>query len=91
MHIRNFPAAVLSEYYAFYATISIREICIYFLFVTAYLSRISEFSHPPAIALAIFSYIAADPLDFTISSLLALAALLASSLILDRYAVPKRK
>ncbi|MFG1414589.1 MAG: hypothetical protein AAE986_00300 [Thermoplasmataceae archaeon] len=51
----------------------------------------SEFSHPPAIALAIFSYIAADPLDFTISSLLALAALLASSLILERYSATKRK
>ena len=51
----------------------------------------SEFSHPPAIALAIFSYIAADPLDFSISSLLALAALLASSFILDRYAATKGK
>ncbi|MCL4451421.1 MAG: HPP family protein [Candidatus Thermoplasmatota archaeon] len=51
----------------------------------------TELSHPPAIALAIFSYIAGDPLDFTISSFLALAALLASSLILDRYAATKGK
>jgi hypothetical protein len=51
----------------------------------------TDLSHPPAIALAIFSYISGDPLDFTISSLLALAALLASSFILDRYAATKGK
>jgi hypothetical protein len=51
----------------------------------------TEFSHPPAIALAIFSYIVADPLDFTISSILALAALLAGSLIIEKFGARKLK
>jgi len=51
----------------------------------------TEFSHPPAIALAIFSYIVADPLDFTISSILALAALLTGSLIIEKFGARKLK
>ena len=46
----EFPAAVLSEYYAFYATTSILEMCIYFLFVAEYLSRISELANSAASA-----------------------------------------
>ncbi|MHB8396353.1 MAG: hypothetical protein ACYDBK_04010 [Thermoplasmataceae archaeon] len=42
-------------------------------------------THPPAIALTIFSYIAGNPLDFTISSVLSLVALLATSLITEKY------
>ena len=51
----------------------------------------TEFSHPPAIALAIFSYIVADPLDFTMSSILALAALLTGSLIIEKFGARKLK
>ena len=60
------------------------------IIVSAFIT-FTEFSHPPAIALAIFSYIAGDPLDFTISSLLALSALLAGSLILDTFTARNRK
>ncbi len=45
----------------------------------------TKFTHPPAIALTIFSYIAGDPLDFTISSVLALIALMSASFIMEKY------
>lgn len=45
----------------------------------------TNLTHPPAIALTIFSYIAGNSLDFTISSALSLAALLAASLIMGKY------
>lgn len=45
----------------------------------------TNLTHPPAIALTIFSYIAGNPLDFTISSVLSLGALVAASLIIDKY------
>lgn len=45
----------------------------------------TNLTHPPAIALTIFSYIAGNPLDFTISSVLSMAALLAASLIMRKY------
>lgn len=49
----------------------------------------TDLSHPPAIALAIFSYIVSDPIDFTISSLLALAAIVVGSYIIDKYSLLK--
>lgn len=54
------------------------------ILVSAFIT-FTGFSHPPAIALSIFSYIANNPVDFTVSSLLALAALLVSSYIIERY------
>jgi len=49
----------------------------------------TDLSHPPAIALAIFSYIVTDPFDFTISSLLSLATLVTSSYIIERFGILK--
>lgn len=43
----------------------------------------SEMTHPPAIALVIFSYIAHNLADFTVSTLMVLVVLVASSYILD--------
>ncbi|MEM0135117.1 MAG: HPP family protein [Thermoplasmatales archaeon] len=43
----------------------------------------SGFAHPPAIALTIFSYIEGSITDFAISTLLALAILISSSLLID--------
>lgn len=54
------------------------------LIVSAFIT-FTNFTHPPAIALTIFSYIAGDPLDFTVSSGLSLLALLAASLILEKF------
>ncbi len=45
----------------------------------------TNFTHPPAIALTIFSFIAGNPLDFTISSVLSLVALLTVSLLIEKY------
>ncbi len=45
----------------------------------------TNYSHPPAIALTIFSYLIASPLDFTISSVLSLIALISSSILLEKY------
>lgn len=58
------------------------------LIISAFIT-FTKFTHPPAIALAIFSYIAGDPLDFTISTLLALAVLLTSSLLIDKFAAKR--
>lgn len=49
----------------------------------------TNLSHPPAIALSIFSYITNNPLDFTISSLLALLALVISTILIEKYSVTK--
>ena len=54
------------------------------LIVSAFVT-FTNLTHPPAIALTIFSYLAGDPLDFTISSGLSLLALLAASLIIEKY------
>ena len=54
------------------------------LIVSAFVT-FTDLTHPPAIALTIFSYIAGDPLDFTISSGLSLLALFAASLIIEKY------
>ena len=54
------------------------------LIVSAFVT-FTNLTHPPAIALTIFSYIAGDPLNFTISSGLSLLALLAASLIIEKY------
>ncbi len=54
------------------------------LIVSAFVT-FTDLTHPPAIALTIFSYIAADPLGFTISTVLSLLALLAASFILEKY------
>ncbi|MEM3846161.1 MAG: HPP family protein [Candidatus Parvarchaeota archaeon] len=43
------------------------------------------FTHPPAIALTIFSYLDDNIIDFTISTLLALIILVVSSLLIDQY------
>ena len=56
------------------------NVVIGFAFVT-----FTNLAHPPAIALTIFSYIAGNPLDFTISSVPSLGALLAASLITEKY------
>ncbi len=56
------------------------------LIVSAFVT-FTNLTHPPAIALTIFSYIAGDPLDFTISSGLSLLALLAASLIIENVSV----
>ena len=45
----------------------------------------TNYSHPPAIALTIFSYLVASPLDFTVSSVLSLMALFTSSIVLEKY------
>lgn len=44
----------------------------------------TDFTHPPAIALTVFSYLTHDQLAFTEASLLALAVIVASSLVLVR-------
>ena len=54
------------------------------LIVSAFVS-FTNLPRPPAISRTIFSYIAGDPLDFTISSGLSLLALLAASLIIEKY------
>lgn len=54
------------------------------LIVSAFVT-FTNLTHPPAIALTIFSYMAGDPLDFTISSGHSLLALLAASLIIEKY------
>jgi len=43
----------------------------------------TNYSHPPAIALTIFSYLVASPLDFTFSSVLSLLSLLISSILME--------
>ena len=53
--------------------------------VVSAFTTFTDLTHPPAIALAIFSYIIGSPLDFTISSLLSLGALLAGSILIERY------
>jgi hypothetical protein len=58
------------------------------IIVSAFIT-FTNLSHPPAIALSIFSYITNSPLDFTISSLLALMALVISTILLGRYSVTK--
>ncbi len=63
---------------------SLNGIIVNVIIVSAFIT-FTDLSHPPAIALAIFSYIAGDPLDFTISSVLSLLALLVSSFLLDKY------
>ena len=54
------------------------------LIVSAFVT-FTNLTHPPAIALTIFSYLAGDPLDFTISSGLSLLTLLSASLIIEKY------
>ena len=54
------------------------------LIVSAFIT-FTNLTHPPAIALTIFSYLAGDSLDFTISSGLSLLALLLASLIIEKY------
>ena len=60
------------------------EMILNVLIVSAFVT-FTDLTHPPAIALTIFSYIAGDPLDFTISSGLSLLALFAASLIIEKY------
>ena len=54
------------------------------LIVSAFVT-FTNLTHPPAIALTIFSYLAGVPLDFTISSGLSLLALLSASVIIEKY------
>ncbi len=58
------------------------------LIVSAFIT-FTDFSHPPAIALTIFAYIAGDPLDFTVSSLLALSALMIGSIAVEKIRLRK--
>ncbi len=55
------------------------------LIVSAFIT-FTDFSHPPAIALTIFSYIVHDTLSFSISSLLALCIVLVFDVLIKRYA-----
>ncbi len=63
---------------------SLSGIIVNVIIVSAFIT-FTDLSHPPAIALTIFSYIAGDPLDFTISSVLSLSALLVASILLQKY------
>ncbi|MEM0156230.1 MAG: HPP family protein [Thermoplasmataceae archaeon] len=60
------------------------EIVVNVLIVSAFIT-FTDFSHPPAIALAIFSYLVGDPFDFTVSSILALSALIISAMIIEKF------
>ena len=61
----------------------IAEMILNVVIISAFIT-FTKMSHPPAIALAIFSFIVSDPVEFTISSLFSLAVLLASSYIIEK-------
>ncbi len=50
----------------------------------------TDFSHPPAIALVIFSFLSSSILDFTISSLLSLVVLIVTSYLTGKYELMRR-
>lgn len=54
------------------------------ILITAFIT-FTNFSHPPAIALTIFSYISANLVDFAFSSFLVLAILLLGAHLIERY------
>lgn len=72
-----------SDILHFFLGVSLAGMIISVVIVSAFVT-FTNLTHPPAIALTIFSYIAGNPLDFTISSVLSLGVLLTASLIMEK-------
>lgn len=73
-----------SDIFHFLLGLSLVGMILNVLIVSAFVT-FTNLTHPPAIALTIFSYLAGDPMDFTISTVLSLIALILSSLIIAKY------
>lgn len=72
-----------SEVFAVALGVTILALLLNVLTVSVFIS-FTPFSHPPALALTIFSYLFHDPLRFTVESLLVLLLVAAADIAFDR-------
>jgi CBS-domain-containing membrane protein len=64
--------------------IDITALMLNMLIVSAFIS-FTKYSHPPALALTIFSYIVHNSTDFIYTSLIVLAIIVVSDLLIEKY------